>query len=89
MAATIGLTTSGSAEVVESKQTISAIIHFPPFSLLLVDPTTAHEYPHADCTHWLVFSVDEVVTDFEFALPGVKTVSSMVATAESFTATTV
>jgi len=75
--------------VTESKPTLSALIHFPPFSMLLVDPVTAPEYPHVDCTDWLELGVDEVVADFKFALPGVKLASSLVATAASFEATAV
>lgn len=89
VAVTISVKPSGAAEVAETKPTLSALIHFPPFSLLLVDPVTAPEYPHVDCTAWLELGVDEVVADFEFALPGVKIVSSMVATAKSFEATVV
>jgi len=89
MAVTISRDPSGAAEVVESKQTLSAVIHHPPFSLLLVDPVTAPEYPHVDCTHWLELGVDDAVTDFEFEFPGVQIVSETVATAESFAATSV
>lgn len=86
---TISLDPAGPAEVVESKLTLSALIHHPPFSLLLVDPTTGPEYPHVDCTHWLTLDVEEVVTDFQFDFPGVKLSSPVVATAESFAATSV
>ena len=33
--------------------TISAVIHFPPFSLLLADRQLVSALPHADCTDWL------------------------------------
>lgn len=85
LAATISVSSSGAAEVTEQKATLSALIHFPPFSLLLVDPETAREYLHVDCTHWLELGVDQVVTDFEFAFPAVRLAPTViVATAESF-----
>jgi hypothetical protein len=75
--------------VTEAKPTLSALIHFPPFGLVLVEPVTAPEYPHLDCTAWLELGVDEVAADFEFAFPGVKLASSIVATPAGFEATVV
>lgn len=37
--------------------TISAVIHFPPFSLLLADRQLVSALPHADCTDWLEHAI--------------------------------
>lgn len=39
--------------------TVSAVVHFPPFSLLLADRQLAGTFPHVDCTEMLEFGVDE------------------------------
>lgn len=39
--------------------TVSAVIHFPPFSLLLADRQLVGMFPHADCTEMLELGVDE------------------------------
>ncbi len=38
---------------------VSAVIHFPPFSLLLADRQVASSFPHADGTEWLQLGVEE------------------------------
>ena len=40
--------------------TISAVMHFPPFSLLLADRQLVSALPHADCTDWLELGVDDL-----------------------------
>lgn len=47
---------------------VSAVVHHPPFSLLLADRQLLSSLPHADCTHWLQFGVDDV-TDVPLVLP--------------------
>ncbi|CCH70513.1 hypothetical protein BN10_590030 [Phycicoccus elongatus Lp2] len=37
----------------------SAVIHFPPFSLLLADRQLVGSFPHVDCTDWLELGVDD------------------------------
>jgi hypothetical protein len=48
--------------------TISAVIHFPPFSLLLADRQLVSALPHADCTDWLELGVDDLA-EVSLALP--------------------
>ena len=48
--------------------TISAVIHFPPFSLLLADRQLVSALPHADCTDWLELGVDDLA-DVSLVLP--------------------
>lgn len=64
-----GVTGSGEDQ---SSPTISAISHFPPFSLLFVDHRAATQFPHVDCTSWLDYGVEEAVEDFPLALPAVR-----------------
>lgn len=47
---------------------ISAVIHFAPFSLLLVDHQLVNSFPHADCTEWLQLGVDDLA-DVSIVLP--------------------
>ncbi|MFZ1383260.1 MAG: hypothetical protein WAS54_10845 [Scrofimicrobium sp.] len=49
----------------------SAMIHFPPFSLVLADPRWSTKLPHADCSYFMEFRVDEV-RDLDVAFPVVK-----------------
>lgn len=52
----------------ETAPTISAVIHFAPFSLLLADRQLVASLPHLDCTDWLNFGVyDEA--DVKVVLP--------------------
>lgn len=48
--------------------TISAVVHFPPLSLLLADQQLVSSLPHVDCTDFLQFGVDEVA-DVSLVLP--------------------
>lgn len=43
---------------------LSAVLHFPPFSLLLADRQLVDSYPHVDCTEFLKLGVDEVADVF-------------------------
>lgn len=43
-------------------KTLSAMVQWPPFSLVLVDSDVAATYPHVDCTSWLELGVEEVVS---------------------------
>ena len=49
----------GSGWKTETAPTISAVVHFPPFSLLLADRQLAASLPHLDCTDWLNLGVDD------------------------------
>lgn len=51
-----------------SVPTISAVVHFPPFSLLLADRQLASSLPHADCTEFLQLGVNDVA-DVSLVLP--------------------
>jgi len=48
--------------------TLSAVVHFPPFSLLLSDRQLVDSLPHTDCTDFLQLGVDEVA-DVSLVLP--------------------
>lgn len=39
---------------------LSSVIHFAPFSLLLADRQLVDSYPHVDCTEWLQLGVEEL-----------------------------
>lgn len=43
-----------------TQPTVSAVIHFPPFSLLLADRQLVDSLPHADCTGWFQLGVDDL-----------------------------
>lgn len=47
---------------------LSAVVHFPPFSLLLADRQLVESYPHVDCTEFLKLGVDEEA-DVSITLP--------------------
>jgi hypothetical protein len=47
---------------------LSAVLHFPPFSLLLADRQLVDSYPHVNCTEFLKLDVDEVA-DVALTLP--------------------
>lgn len=74
----------GSVQVPEPRKTLSAMVHFRPFSLVLVDPESAPDYPHVDCTSWLEFGVEDVVAPFALELPCVRIISAIVATAGDY-----
>ena len=57
-----------------SRATLSAISHFPPFSLVLATPDAAGGLPHRDCTELLRFSADEAVEDFAIEVPVIRVV---------------
>lgn len=42
-----------------NEPTLSAITHFPPFSLILADAAIARRYPHEDHTDWLAEDADD------------------------------
>jgi hypothetical protein len=66
--------------------TVSAVVHHPPVSLVLVAAQIAHEFPHVDCTEWLAMGVDEQIPDFQIDLPAVALLpgAAVVATASAF-----
>lgn len=65
-----GIVASVSAGRELSWPTLSAVIHFPPFSLLLADEALTGDLPHADASQWLEFDVNEIVAEIEFvAIP--------------------
>lgn len=68
----------------EPLKTLSAMVQWPPFSLVLVDSEVAPTYPHADCTSWLEFGLDEVVAPFAVQLPCVRLISKIVSTAQDY-----
>lgn len=47
---------------------VSTVVHFAPFSLLLADRQLVDLFPHADCTEWLQLGVDELA-DVSLVLP--------------------
>lgn len=47
---------------------VSAVIHFPPFSLLLADRQLVSSLPHTDCTEWLQLGVNDLA-DVSVVLP--------------------
>ncbi|WP_336992465.1 hypothetical protein [Leucobacter sp. VD1] len=63
------LVLSSEGEMV-ARPTLSAVIHFPPFSLLLADQSLLEELPHADCTDFLQCPVEEIA-DVQLVLPSV------------------
>ncbi|MCE0485872.1 hypothetical protein [Ornithinimicrobium sediminis] len=65
------------------EKTLSAMVQWAPFSLVLVDSEVAATYPHTDCTPWLEFGVNEVVP-LSLQLPCVRIVSDWVATARDY-----
>lgn len=58
----------GSGWKTETAPTISTVIHFAPFSLLLADRQLAASLPHLDCTEWLELGVDQEA-DVQIVLP--------------------
>jgi len=48
--------------------TISAVMHFPPFSLLLADRQLVSSLPHVDCTEWLQLGVEDLA-DVQVVFP--------------------
>lgn len=75
---------SASMKVPEPRKTLSAMVHFGPFSLVLVDAESAPDYPHVDCTSWLEFGVEDTVAPFALELPCVRIVSAVIATASDY-----
>lgn len=71
--------TNGSTE-----PTISAAVHFPPFSILLAEEELVSRLPHADCTAWLTMGVDESHTRFPVELPAVQTRGAMLTSTGAF-----
>ena len=65
------------------EKTLSAMVQWAPFSLVLVDSEVAPTYPHVDCTSWLEFGVDDVVP-LSLRLPCLRVVSDWVATARDY-----
>lgn len=47
----------------------SAVVHHPPFSLLIVDASIAPLYPHVDCTEWLSEGADDAPRDLKVRWP--------------------
>jgi len=74
----------GSVKVPEPRKTLSAMVQWVPFSLVLVDTESAPSYPHVDCTSWLSRGVDEVVAPFALELPCVRITSAVIATADDY-----
>ncbi|TDC47089.1 hypothetical protein E1212_25225 [Jiangella ureilytica] len=75
---------AASADVAEPVMTLSAMVHWPPFSLVLVDARVAPTYPHVDCTSWLEWGVDDIVSPFALELPCVRIVSPIIATGRDY-----
>lgn len=55
-----------------TEHTPSAVIHWPPFSLVLVHADGAARYPHVDQTDWLRESADADPRDVDLAWPTVR-----------------
>lgn len=72
-----------------TQPTISAAIHFPPFSILLAEQELASCVPHADCTSWLSMGVNELHSRFPVQLPAVQTHGSMLTFTGSFQGATI
>ena len=70
VAATVVL--AGPATAPESNPTISAVVHFAPFSLVLVDGSIANQFVHVDCTDWLSLGLEKAYADFRLSLPVVE-----------------
>lgn len=68
----------------EPLKTLSAMVQWPPFSLVLVDSDVAPSYPHVDVTSWLAWRVDEMVAPFAVELPCLRLASAIVATARDY-----
>lgn len=64
----VKMSLSDSGWKTETTPTISAVIHFAPFSLLLAHRQIVASLPHLDCTDWLQFGVDEEA-DVQIVLP--------------------
>ena len=73
-----------------SQATISAAIHFPPFSILLAEHELAGLTPrHADCTDWLSMDVNESHSRFSVVLPAVQTRGSQLTFTGAFEQATI
>lgn len=57
-----------------SRGAVSAISHFPPFSLVLATPDAGKDLPHRDCTDLLRYGADDTAEDFALELPVVRVV---------------
>jgi hypothetical protein len=84
MAATISLETGQAVNT----PTPSAVIHFPPLSLLLVDESTADRYPHVDHTGWLSEPADHA-RPLRLEVPAASLAASVVSGPSSFDRTLV
>lgn len=58
----------------KSRRALSAISHFPPFSLVLATPDPGMDLPHRDCTELLRYGADDTAEDFVLELPVVRVV---------------
>lgn len=55
-----------------SRGALTAISHFPPFSLVLATPDAGKDLPHWDCTDLLRYGTDDTAEDFALELPVVR-----------------
>jgi hypothetical protein len=53
---------------------LSAISHFPPFSIVLATPDAGADLPHRNCTELLRYGADDTTEDFAIELPVVRVV---------------
>ena len=67
----------------KSEKTLSAMVQWAPFSLVLVDSEVAPTYPHVDCTSLLEFGVADVAP-LSLQLPCMRMVSDWAATARDY-----
>lgn len=63
----------------------AAVIHFPPFSLVLVSATVAERYRHADHSDWLKSGADEPPRQVAALWPVVRLRHAQQITCDSFT----
>lgn len=69
LAVQMSLTQDGSGRrMTATVPTISAVMHFPPFSLLLADRQLVRSLPHVDCTEWLQLGVEDLA-DVQVVFP--------------------
>ncbi|WP_146206061.1 hypothetical protein [Propionibacterium freudenreichii] len=69
LAVQMSLTQDGSGRrMTATVPTISAVMHFPPFSLLLADRQLVSSLPHVDCTEWLQLGVEDLA-DVQVVFP--------------------
>jgi hypothetical protein len=67
----------------EPRKTLSAMVQWAPFSLILADSDVAPSFPHVDCTSWLELGVDDVA-EVSMLLPCMRLIGEHGVTARDY-----